>query len=260
MSGEQEQIVGRMAEELQALGLRPAGPVLVHTSLSSLGHVSGGPESVVRALLRALGSGGVLLLPALSYRYVHPGQPRFSVRRTPSNVGAIPEHFRQRPGTRRSAHPTHSVCGVGPDVDVFLAAHHHDQTPCGPHSPYRRLRDAGGQILFLGCGLRPNTSMHGVEELVEPPYLFSGTMACQVELEDGRWIEVECRRHGFAGWAQAYDRIAAELGPAQLRCGSVLQATAHLLEARTVWQRGEECLRRDPYHFVEPLTPRCPGT
>lgn len=244
------------AQELIAVGmltagLRPGGVVLVHSSLSSLGYVPGGAETVVRGLLQALGQGGTLLMPALSYQHVHPGQPVFDVAKTPANVGAIPEHFRTRPGTRRSLHPTHSVCGVGPRVDDLLGEHYLDRTPCGPHSPFRRLRQEGGQIAFLGCGLRCNTSMHGVEELVEPPYLFGRTATFRLVREDGEVVEGEYRCHGFEGWSQRYERIASLLEGDELRTGKVLQATVHLLEAEAVWKKGEMALRRDPFFFVE---------
>ncbi|MBN1401176.1 MAG: AAC(3) family N-acetyltransferase [Anaerolineae bacterium] len=244
-----------MAQDLLGLGLRPGGVALVHSSLSSLGRVPGGPETVLRGLLEALGPAGTLLLPALSYEHVGPHQPVFHVQHTPSNVGAIPEHFRRRPGTRRSLHPTHSVCGVGPLVDHLLGEHHLGDTPCGSCSPFRKLRDAGGQILFLGCGLRPNTSMHGVEELVEPPYLFGERVAYRVIGLDGGEITVWSRRHnhGPCGVRQRYDRIEGLLEPGrELRAGKVLQARAHLLECGAMWREGVGALRRDPLYLVEP--------
>jgi len=65
-------LVAEIAEALQQLGVRPGGVLLVHSSLSSLGYVPGGPETVIQALLKALGPGGTLLMPALSYLYVTP--------------------------------------------------------------------------------------------------------------------------------------------------------------------------------------------
>jgi aminoglycoside 3-N-acetyltransferase len=64
----------------------------------------------------------------------------------------------------------------------MLGGQFHDVTPCGENSPYFKLREKAGQILFLGCGLKPNTSMHAVEELVEPPYLYDG------------WVDYRCHR------------------------------------------------------------------
>lgn len=241
-----------IAADLICLGVRPGGILLVHASLSSLGWVEGGAETVIRGLLRALGPEGTLALPALSYDYVGPRNPNFDVRFTPCCVGTIPEHFRLRPGTRRSANPIHSVCAVGPATEALLGEHYRDRTPCGPHSPFRRVRDLGGQILFLGCGLRPNTSMHGVEEVVDAPYLFGETIGYRITLEDGSVTHVPYQHHGFAGWAQRYDRVARLLEEeTELRIGRVLQATAHLLEAQALWSRAEAAMRRDPYCFVE---------
>ncbi len=232
-------------------GLCKGGTVLVHASLRSMGTVPGGAKTVVHGLLSALGPEGTLLMPALSYAHVDMYRPVFDVRRTPSNVGAIPEHFRKRPGTVRSIHPTHSVCGVGPAADAILGSHQRDESPCGANSPFRRLRDSGGQILFLGCGLKPNTSMHGVEELAEPPYLFGDRVSYRAILPDGDEIEGHTRRHGFAGWAQRYDRLGSLLGDDGLSQGKILEATVCVLECREMWERAHEALRGDPFYFVE---------
>jgi len=240
-----------ITSDLLSSGLHKGGAMLVHSSLSSMGRVPGGPETVIRGLLDALGPEGTLLVPALSYRYVDAARPVFDVRRTPCNIGAIPEYFRTRPATIRSVHPTHSVCGVGAQAADVLGEHHVDATPCGPHSPYRKLRDRSGQILFLGCGLKPNTSMHGVEELVEPPYLFGATITYRLILGDGTETQMRCRRHAFGVWRQRYDRIRPLLEDDGLRVGKVLAATVHILEARRMWEQAHAALRRDPFFFVE---------
>jgi len=241
----------RIASDLRRLGLVEGGLVMVHSSLSALGHVPGGPETVVRALLQAVGAEGTLLMPALSYRHVGPNQPTFDVRHTPSNVGAIPEHFRTRPGTVRSIHPTHSVCGVGPLVDRLFARHDQDRTPCGANSPFRRLPDFDGRILMLGCGLRPNTSMHAVEETVSAPYLLNGHIQFQIIDHAGRARWVRHRVHSFAGIEQRYDRLADVLSPPDLVGGFVLEATAHLIDTRAMWPAVREQLQRDAWYFVD---------
>ena len=223
----------------------------MHSSLKSLGHVPGGPETVIRGLLAALGPQGTLLIPALSFRTVNRDNPVFDVRSTPSCIGAIPEHFRTRAGTVRSIQPTHSVCGVGPQTRELLGEHHHDATTCGPHSPFRKLRDVGGQILMLGCGPKPNTSMHGVEELVEPPYLFGPPVAYRINLPDGEQVHYTCRSHGFEGYAQRYDRVGDVILGDDLRVGKVMEGTAHLIEARVMWDRAREAMEGDPLYFVD---------
>ena len=202
--------------------------------------------------LDAVGPDGTLLLPALSYERVGAHHPEFDALRTPSNVGAIPEHFRLRPGSMRSVHPTHSICGVGPLARRLLSEHDLDATPVGEHSPLAKLPAHEGQILFLGCGLGPNTSMHGVEETVEPPYLFGKAVTYRLILADGTVGSYTCRAHNFFGWRQRYDRLAHLLRTGvELREGQVLDAPSHLVESRAMWVRAKQALLRDPLHFVE---------
>jgi len=240
-----------IARDLRAAGVRRGGVLLVHSSLSSLGYVPGGAESVICGLLETLGPEGTLLMPALSYEHVDAEHPFFDVLATPSNVGAIPEAFRTRLGTLRSANPTHSVCGAGPRAVALLKDHLLDDTPCGPHSPFRLLPGCGGQILFLGCGMRPNTSMHAVEELVEPPYLFGGMASYTLRLANGSEPARVCRRHHFVGYQQRYERLAGLLEAGALSTGRVLQATAQVVECGPMWEAALSALRRDPFAFVD---------
>jgi aminoglycoside 3-N-acetyltransferase len=247
--------VKQMAVELNQLGVRPGGVLLVHSSLRSLGlgkDIANKPELVICALLEALGADGTLLMPALSYAFVDTEQPVFDVRRTPSCIGAIPEVFRTRAGTLRSVHPTHSVSGVGRRAVELLGGHENDHTPCGANSPFSRLPDAGGQVLFLGCGMRPNTSMHAVEEHVEPAYLYSIDKDYQIIHADGSESVMRVRSHGFRGWQQRYERLEGLL-PDGLAKGRVLQASCHLIEAAVMWPAALAALHQDPLFFVEQI-------
>jgi aminoglycoside 3-N-acetyltransferase len=244
-------LLRRFVSDLQRLGIRPGGDLLVHSSLSSLGHLPGGPETVIRALLEAIGPKGTLLLPTLSYNLVTPDQPVFDLRHTGSNIGAIPEYFRRREGTLRSLHPTHSVAATGPQALAFLADHALDTTPVGPHSPFRKLRDQQGQILMLGCGLGPNTTFHGIEELAPPPYLFGPEQVFTLIDENGNERQQTYTTHGFDGWKQRYDRAAEMLPAPFLTTGKVLQATAYLIEAEALWTHALAILKQDPLLFVD---------
>ncbi|MFN2151198.1 MAG: AAC(3) family N-acetyltransferase [Anaerolineales bacterium] len=249
-----DNLTPKITDDLLALGVRPGGALLVHTSLKSLGPIPGGVETVIHGLLAALGEGGTLLMPALSYDTVRSYHPVFDLRTTPSCVGALPEYFRTRTGTRRSLHPTHSVCALGPLTDKLLFPHKLDSTPCGSHSPFHRLPEFEGQILMLGCGLRPNTSMHAIEELVEPPYLFSSPLVYTLIDENGASFQKEYQRHNFQGWEQRYDRVAEILAFPDLRFGNVLSAQAHLIEAQALRKAALQALTKNPLYFVDPLT------
>ena len=243
--------LSRMTHDLHALGVREGRVLLVHSSLSALGYVEGGPETVIQGLLDALGPTGTLLMPALSYESVTRRSPTFDVRTTPSNVGAIPEYFRRRPGTRRSVHPTHSVCAAGPRTAELLDDHPLDETPCGLHSPFHKLRDVSGQLLMLGCGLRPNTSMHAIEELVEPPYLYADPITYRLVHADGHVTTKTYRPHSFRHHEQRYDRLADVLSEPALHRGRVLAAEVYLIDVPAMWGAVLAALRRDPLYFVD---------
>ena len=247
---------------LEALGLTRGDVVMLHSDLRRLGRPrelvrlpNCGADLLIDAFLETLGPDGTLLLPALSYKSVHADQPLFDVRSTPSCVGSIPEIFRRRGGTLRSVHPTHSVCGVGRRAEELLRDHHLDTTPVGPRSAFRRLRDCGGKVVMFGCGLRPNTSMHGVEELIEPPRFLGPEVTYRLIHADGRETAMTCLRHDFFGWTQRYDRLGPLLEGDGMVTGRVGRATVHVLDCRQLWARGLEALRRDPLFFVAPRDP-----
>jgi aminoglycoside 3-N-acetyltransferase len=245
--------IQRISDNLVTLGVKPGSSLLVHSSLSSLGYIDGGPETVIQGLLHALGPDGTLLVPALSYEIVTWKNPVFDVRKTPSNIGVIPEYFRRRPGTKRSIHPTHSVCGIGRYAEDFLNSHSQDVTPVGPHSPFRILCEKKGFILMLGCGLKPNTSMHGIEELTEPPYLFSEPIVYMITGYNGQRVTKMYTPHNFNGWEQKYDRISRYLSPPDIRQGKVLSAQSYLIDAARLWDVVHEVMKVNPLAFVASL-------
>lgn len=129
---------------------------------------------MIDAFLDVVGEKGALCFPTLSYLFTTEANPIFDIRITPTNLGVIPETFRRRSGVQRSLHPTHSVAAIGAQAALVTQDHYKDTTPVGANSPFRWVRDLCGQVVFLGCGCRCNTSIHGVEEMVDPipPYLF----------------------------------------------------------------------------------------
>jgi aminoglycoside 3-N-acetyltransferase len=253
----------QIATDLAALGIRPGDVLLVHSSLKSLGHADCTPQTVIEGLLEALGEKGetgTLLLPALSYATVGPMQKNltFDLLNTPSCVGAIPEWFRTSfPGVRRSVHPTHSVCAVGARAAEMIADHHLDTTPCGPHSAFHRLPLVGGKLLMLGCGLRPNTSMHAIEELAQPPRFLGQLIEYQIILKGRSRTTMRVQRHSFVNQNlhQCYDRLGPLMAEPDVRMGKVLAAEAFLFDAKAMWRAALEALSRDGFYFAQPAPP-----
>ena len=239
-----------LCKDLRTLGIAEGNTVMVHSSLRSLGPLPNGAETVISALLEVLGKDGSLLFPALSYRTVNAANPVFDVNNSPCCVGGLSEYFRLREGTLRSIHPTHSVCAVGKKAVELLRNHELDTTSCGENSPFRKLREQGDWILFIGCGIAPNTSMHALEELVNPPYLHGDFVKYQIIGAENICTEMNVRRHNFCNYAQAYARMSSLLTPDELHYGSVLSSFCALMNIRAMWDKGYEAISKDPFYFV----------
>lgn len=242
-----------LIKHLRRLGIREGEVLLVHSSLSSLGApVEGGCDAVIDALLESVGTTGTLLFPALSYATVTRDAPRFSLADTPCCVGKLPEAFRKRADVLRSMHPTHSVCALGPLARELTERHADDTTPVGSHSPFRLLYDKGGRILMLGCGLGPNTFMHGVEEVAGVPYVFSPLpVTYECVSENGTTRRVIHTRHGFNGIEQRYDRVLDVLDDRDYTVGHVANAACYLLDTRPLMEKATQKLQESPYYFVD---------
>ena len=100
-----------LVKSLKAAGVAPGKDLLVHSAMSSIGYVEGGPATVVAALLELVGTEAHLLMPSspvVTLQAEHP-QTAFSVAETPSKMGAITEYFRREVADARSAHPLEPV-------------------------------------------------------------------------------------------------------------------------------------------------------
>ena len=237
--------------DAEALGIKKGDTLLVHTAFKKLGeNVS--PDDVIFGLLGALGEEGTLVLPALSYQNCNANKPYFDYYETKSNIGFLPEYFRTSvKGVKRSICPTHSCCALGKNADFVVGGQKDDNTPCGENSPFRRVKDLGGKILFLGCGMRPNTSMHAVEELSVPDYLFGADVEYTVKDENGKEYKTFCRAHNFKGVAQRYERLANLLEGDELRVGKILQADCHLVECKPMWEKANAKYIECPHYFID---------
>tara|TARA_R110001606_G_scaffold363289_1_gene517309 strand:+ start:20383 stop:21087 length:705 start_codon:yes stop_codon:yes gene_type:complete len=170
---------------------------MIHSAFRRFSRAGFELDAVLESLVDYM-SGGTLLLPTMSWRYINHNNPHFDEIRTPSNTGALGEVFRHSFATRRSLHPTHSVAGIGRDLDYFLGEHHLDTTPCGKRSPFKRLVEADGQILMMGIGMDCCTLIHQIEEEVASDvYLKGPSQAVQYTSTDSKNVthDVTVRHH-----------------------------------------------------------------
>ena len=163
---------------LTALGVKNGQTIMVHTSLSSLGFVCGGPQIIIEALLETVGEEGTIMMPAQSWKNLDPSTgvhweepevwwpiirenwPAYHKDITPTNtMGAVAEMFRKWPGTLRSDHPARSVAANGKHAQ-YLTADHDLSNIFGEGSPIGKLYELDAFVLLIGVGYDKNTSLH----------------------------------------------------------------------------------------------------
>lgn len=182
---------------LEYLGVQAGDLLLVHSSLRSFGYVDGGADTVIDVLLDAIGADGTVLMPTLTFGVLKNTPVRFSVKSTPSSSGRVTEVFRLREQAVRSCHPVSSAAAIGAHAR-FLTCGHVD-TPCDVSSPYYRLMEMGGKVIFFGASLGSNTLFHCAEDIVQPAYLgYAEIPDARITLADGSEIRITARRYDCA--------------------------------------------------------------
>ena len=237
-------------KQLRSLGLESGDVVLMHSSMKAL-KTQKTPAEFIDDVISALGPEGTLLIPALSYEYVNSEQPYFIANETEPCIGLIPRTFFRMPGVVRSLHPTHSVCGYGKKAVELTSLHHLDETPVGPHSPFRTILDHKGKLLFIGDTLKSCTFMHGVEEIAGAPYTLKKTRTHYfIKDENNRIAEKDMFPHDFRGWEQEYQRIKDILEYPDIKTGKVGQADCCLIDASALLKKALEKFRENQFYFV----------
>ncbi len=193
---------GHLIADLRNMGIQEGDTVLFHSSLSKLGYIEGGAESVIQALLSVIGPSGNLMMPsspnpALQLDYIRSVEI-FDVLHTPSAMGRVSEVFRCMPGVKRSAHPTEPVCVLGPDADYLTEGHLGEITPYAKRSPFYRLYEKHGKILYAGVTLdNAGTNLHTLEDAVDFPYpvYYNEEFTVKMRKADGEEVVVKTKVH-----------------------------------------------------------------
>jgi aminoglycoside 3-N-acetyltransferase len=242
----------RLITDLERLGVEP-GIAMVHASLSSLGWVVGGSQTVVEALLHCLGPEGTLCAQASweDIPFGHADWPAewhdaYELELPPFDPalsaaapyeGRLAERIRTWPGARRSENPAMGVVAVGAGA-TELTAHHRLDDGFGAGTPYARLVDAGAQIVLLGAPLRSISLLHHAEAAAAAPKRWT---TYRLPVAGRGWVTIRDIDvwHGVYPYARVLPGCAAPLGvlAAAALCagigrrGTVGTATAFLFPA-----------------------------
>lgn len=195
-----------LLKDLTELGVKKGDGLFVHASMKAVGFTIGGARTIVEALLDAVGKAGLLGMPGFSTDAYFPSTldrstltqdqitqiedavPGFDVGKSPTdNVGLIGETFRTWPGTRRSDHPSLSVCLNGPLAQSYLDDHSLAWAT-GAQSPFGRLQDRPDmKILLIGVGWNRCTALHTAETFAA--HRRTKMRRMKIGGADGGWIE-----------------------------------------------------------------------
>ena len=236
-----------LAADLRSLGLEAGATVIVHSSLSALGWVNGGPVSVVHALMDAVTDAGTIVTPTHSYYYSDPGDwtatpvpghwvetiretlPPFDPATSPTTLmGQVVEVFRRWPGTLRSRHLVCSFAAWGKDAEYVTADHTYEHAQ-GDGSPLACIYDLDGMVLLLGVGYDRNTSFHLADYRSPESPKRKERFAVP---EDGRsvWREFDTVEEMNADWLREVGDAFEATGTATI--GKVGSAEARLFSQR----------------------------
>ncbi|QSQ19090.1 AAC(3)-VI family aminoglycoside N-acetyltransferase [Pyxidicoccus parkwayensis] len=235
--------------QLRALGVRPGGVLLVHTSFRAVRPVEGGPAGLIEALRAVLGPEGTLVTPSWTGSDEEPFDPK-STPASP-DLGVVPDTFWRLPGVMRSGH-AFAFAAAGPKAHEVTAGPL-PTPPHAPESPVGHVCELDGQVLLLGVGHDADTTLHLAELFAGVPY---GVPRHITVLQDGRPARVEylendhcCERFALADTWLRERGLQSE--------GTVGHAHARLIRSRDIVAVALEQLEKDPLVFLHPPSAKC---
>lgn len=247
----------QIEEALVHYGVRRGDVLTLHASLSSMGEVVNGADTVVDAFLSVLDDRGTLIVPTFTYslKIWSDKFPPFNPKTSPSVCGAITESTRVRPNAVRSIHPTHSVSAIG-----FFAREmtkdHIKCPPLGKGSPYHKLSQIGGFVALLGVGHESNALLHTCESLAKAPYLNvsysnsdTGEEIAKMVDESGSVVNITVTE--VPGCTKGFKRAEHALrSRGVIQYGQLGLATIQVMKAENVVDIILEKLGEDPFYLL----------
>jgi len=233
-----------LIQQLLELGVQPGGVLLVHTAFSKVRSVEGGPVGLISALHSALGPGGTLVMPSMSYDDDHVYDKTVSHC---AEMGIVADTFWRLPGVLRSDN-NHAFAAVGPFAERITAPHPVDP-PHGFNSPVGRVYELDGQVLLLGAGHDANTTIHLCENKAGVRYRRDKYLTI---LKDGKPTKFEYREIDHC--CQNFALVDGWLDEKGLqKSGKMGNADARLIRSRDIVEVVTERLMENETTFLHPM-------
>lgn len=229
---------------LELMGIKKGDVILVHSSLSSIGYVQGGADTVIDALIDSVGHEGTIVMSTLTGWFDH-----FDADKTPSAVGKISEVFRNRKNAYRSLHPVHSVAAIGKQAEYIISSHDKCETGCGQGTPYYKIKELNGKIMLLGVDMDRNTIMHCLEEEIDALYLKTLDIPAPTYMENYKQEKFTLKK--FPPGHRDFIKITSELRKRDsLIEGKIGNAVVKVIEMERLFEIGLDILHKDPLFFI----------
>lgn len=162
-----------LTTQLRQIGVTPGDVVMVHASLRAIGPVVGGVNTIVHALLDAVGPTGTLTAYVDFEPHFEDGDPEVPVfdkrlAHAARDHGVLHEALRVWPGALRSDHPDAGVVALGPRAQ-WIVKDHPFRYGYGEGTPFARVIEVNGNVLILGAPLDTITLLHHAEHRARIP-------------------------------------------------------------------------------------------
>ncbi len=243
-----------LIRDIRSLDVEPTSTLLIHSSMKAIGPVESGADTVLDAWMEYM-KDGLLIFPTHTWNRVTKSTDIFDSRTQSSCVGILSELFRQRSGVVRSLHPTHSVAAFGKDALSYVSGEEKATSPLPREGCWGKLLDRDANILFLGCTLRSNTFIHGVEEWNEIPDRVSAwTKPLTLIDQEGKEYHVDMHCHH----CEAREDVSENYGKLEepfrrlgaIRYGKFGNALCILGNAQKMNEIASKLLKREPNLFL----------
>lgn len=149
--------------------------LMVHSSVNHMRPMyQDTPLDMVRMLLEFCGPTRTLAMPAFYFGDPELGgvsatfraQPRFDLRRTPSQMGLATELFRRMPGTLQSRHPVYRIAASGPLAADLVRGHESAGSAAGAGTPFEFMARRDTCIIGIGKTMQVITQAHHTEAIM----------------------------------------------------------------------------------------------
>lgn len=157
-----------IVEALKQLGITAGDVAFVHSSMKSFGYVDGGPETVIDAFLKVLGTEGTLAVPVFRHYFWDGPDQVWDRQKSSCETGVICETLRLRPEAMHSPHAPHPIAAVGKLAEDLTERYNFQDF--SDDSPFARLIELNAAIVMVGVSFSKCTLFHLFEEKYQVPY------------------------------------------------------------------------------------------